>query len=97
MPQGRQFEWNDTDSVEEILTELVIGNHPCEVPVRGRDNPNVDWNFVRTANAPNRAFLQASEKLHLHRGACFADFVKKQRSAGGHLKQAFLVRDRAGE
>ena len=68
-----------------------------DVAVGGGDEADVDAQFLRAADARERAVLQKPQQLGLKRLAHVGDFVEKNRAAVGLLDAAGFLFDRAGE
>jgi hypothetical protein len=61
-----------------------------DVAVGGGDEPDVDAQFLRAADARERAVLQKAQQLGLQRLAHVGDFIEKNRAAVGFLDAAGL-------
>src|SRR5256885_11649721 len=97
LPQGRQLNRNDVQSVEEILSQDAVGDRPGDVPVRGGDQPYIDLDVASVADAADLPLLDHAQELHLHRLRHFGDLVEEQRAAVSGGEQADRVGYRAGE
>ena len=84
--QSWKLERNDADTIEQILTELVFGNHPGKIPIRRGDDPHVDRDFLCASNATDRPLLKHTQQFHLHGEAGVAHFVEKDRALVRDLK-----------
>ena len=63
----------------------------------GRDDPHIHLDRFARADRFDFAFLNGAQKLHLGRRRQFADFVEKQRAAGGFDEFAVVALGGAGE
>ncbi len=95
--QGRQVDLHDVQPVEQILAELAAGNGLREVAVGRGDETDVDAQFLRAADAGERAVFEKAQQLGLERLAHVGDFVEENRAAVGFLDAAGLLFERAGE
>src|SRR6267142_3810264 len=93
LPQGWQQDGQDIETVVEILPELPLLQHACEVLVGGRHDAHVDGDGGIAAHAPDLLFLQGAQDLGLHGHAEIADLVEEQRARRGLLEQTDLARD----
>ena len=91
--QRRQLHRDHVQSVEEIFAERRLRDHLREIGVRGGDDPNVDLDRVRIADALELAFLEDAQKLRLERRAHRRDLVEEQRALV-RLFEASLTRRR---
>src|SRR5215831_13513750 len=97
MPKRRQFERNNADAIKQIFAKLILLHYFGQIAVRRSDNTHIDRNLFRTANPPDRTFLQDAEQLYLHGQAGIPDLIEKDRALVGNFEQSFLVRRRTGE
>ena len=79
---------HDVQPVKQILAELAAGDGLREVAVRRGDEPDVDAQFLRAADARERAVFEKAEQLGLKRLAHVGDFVEENRAAVGFLDAA---------
>ncbi len=68
-----------------------------QVAVGGGDDAHVHLNFLHSAQVHEALVLQHAQQLGLRLHRHVADFVEEDRAAVGHLEQALLAADRAGE
>ena len=87
-PQGRDDDGQHVQPEEEIGAEVVFLDFLLEIPVGGRNHPDIDADIRRAADALEALFLEESQQLRLQRGRHLADFVEEDRAAVGHLQQA---------
>ncbi|PYR86104.1 MAG: hypothetical protein DMG18_03815 [Acidobacteria bacterium] len=84
--QRRKLERNDADAVKQIFAELIFGDHLGQIPIRGRNDSNIDRKFLSTSDPPKGSFLQNAQQLYLHGEARVADLVEKDRAFVGYLE-----------
>jgi hypothetical protein len=80
-----------------VLTKIAGGNIALEVPIRRRDQTDIDWNRCSTADLVDLTLLERAEELGLNRKLELADLVEKERPAGSELEFAFLPSVRSSE
>ena len=68
LPERRQDDGDDTKSIEEIFSELIVADHIAQVAVGGAEDTNVDADGFLTADAFEGALLQDAEEFDLHIG-----------------------------
>jgi hypothetical protein len=85
------------DAEIQVLAQAPFAQRHVEIDVRRADQPEVHVDDAIAADRPVFALLAAREQLGLEVRRHLADFIEQQRSALGHLEQAFLVHRRAGE
>src|SRR5690349_5947479 len=84
--EWRYLDRDDAHAIVEIFAEGARMHHGGEVLVRSGDHANIDWDFFRTTNGTQRAFLQDTQQLDLHREAHFTDFVEEDRAAARNFE-----------
>ncbi len=94
---GGRLHGDHVDAEVEILAEAPGLHLVVEVPVGGADQAHVDADRLGAADRPDLAVLQRAQQLRLHLGPHVADLVEEQGAAVGHLEQAALGADGAGE
>ena len=67
-PQGRDIELNDIQTIEQVLSKLLLLHHRQEVLISGSDQPDIRFKITRSSDALKLSFLKHSEQFHLHRG-----------------------------
>ena len=80
LAQRRQGDANDIEAVVQILPEPALGNPLGQVPVRGRNDADID----RCRSSTDRhddLVLKYTQDLGLHGGRHVADLVKQQSAA----------------
>ncbi|SPE33762.1 hypothetical protein SBA2_800020 [Acidobacteriia bacterium SbA2] len=95
--QGRHEDWDDAETVEEVLAEAALLDGLFEIAVRSRDDPHIHADVLHSADAPDGLILQDSQQLRLEIGRHFTDFIEKQRPAVGDLKEPLLQGFGVGE
>src|SRR5688572_18260114 len=83
--------------MEEIFAKLVLAQHLSQIPVGGRNEPDVYFDRFVGADAAYLAFLNHAKQLYLKAQRRLGDFVKEHGSAGRTLQQAFSRRVRSCE
>ena len=68
-----------------------VGDGLDDVAVGGGDEPDVDAQFLRAADAGERAVLQKAQQLGLQRAAHVGDLIEENRAAVGFLDAARLL------
>ena len=68
-----------------------------EIPVRGRDDPDIELPDLGIPDPAAFPFLEETEQLDLHRRRDLSDFVEKGRAAVGGLEDARMIPDGPGE
>ena len=97
LSEWRDYELDDVEAIEEILSEPPLLHVLREVPVRRGDDTRVELPLAILADAPDLVFLQSAEELHLQGQRHLSDLVEEQRALVGGLEQAWTVLDGAGE
>ena len=68
LPPGAQRRQAHTDHVQpivEVLAEAPVGDRPVEVPVRRRDDTDIDRVRLRGADRAHLHFLENAQQLDL--------------------------------
>ena len=87
-----------TDSRKiQVLAEPPRRDRRLQPAVGRRDQPHVDLQRRRAADALEPLLLERAQDLRLQRQRQLADLVEEQRAAVRHLELARLARDGAGE
>ena len=89
--QRRQMEGDDVQTVVQVLTEGPGLDSRPQVTIRRGQDPKVNGDRARTADALQLALLQDPQQLALERVRKLADFVEEHRSSLGELEPAFLL------
>src|SRR5688572_22062822 len=85
------------DSVEEVLSELLVAHLLQQIAVRGRNEADMNASLFHRTHATKCAIFQHAQKLCLQANGQLADFVNKQRTAVGNFKQTLFRSYCAGE
>src|ERR1019366_4613147 len=97
LAQRRQVNGDHVETVEQIVAELAVLYLLLEIDVSGGDNAHVHLYLAHSAQVHELAVLQHAQDLGLRLQVHGANLIKEQRPAIGHLEQAFLAGDGAGE
>src|SRR5215472_11612880 len=81
----------------EVLSEMVLLNRRDDVAVGGGDEPHIDSQFLRPANACEGPVLQEPQELGLEWAAHVRDFIEENGAAIGFLDPAGLLAQSAGK
>jgi hypothetical protein len=85
------------DAIVEILAELTGRDGLAQVAVGGGHQAQVDVDQRGAAHAADLVLLQRAQQLDLEADGHLADLVQEQRAPVGHLDEAGLGAQRAGE
>ena len=88
LPQWRQPDANNIDSVEQITTKAAILNHCIDIAGRGGNDPNIDRDLLASANPTNSPLLQHPQQFGLEGWWQFSNLVEEQCAPVSHLNQA---------
>src|SRR5438105_15161594 len=97
LTKRRQLDRKNAQPVIEVAPELVVCNHPFQITMGRRHQPDVDLLRPRTPQALEFPLLQDPQELRLEFQGDVTDLVQKQRALVSELQAAGLLRDRAGE
>src|SRR5262245_4110368 len=97
LTERRYRDREDVQAVVQIVTEAAPFHHPCDVPVRGGDQTDVDVDRPCPAETLELAFLQHAEELRLQLERDLAHLVQEERATVSQLEPSDPLRDRAGE
>src|SRR5205807_6738635 len=67
LAERRQVDRDDVQPVKEILAERSVGDGLRDVTVRRGDQPNIDLEVARVADATDLALLDRAPELDLYR------------------------------
>src|SRR5213076_3649713 len=87
----------DVQPVKEILAERSVGDGLRDVTVRRGDQPNVDLEVARVADATDLALLDRAQELDLDRRRDLGDLVEEERPAGRRREEPDRVGHRSRE
>src|SRR5258705_2518724 len=97
LAERRQVDRDDVESIEEVLAKNTVGYRLGHVAIGRGDQPHVDLDVARVADAANLPLLNRPQELHLYGLGHLGDFVEEEASAVGGGEQADRVGDRSGE
>jgi hypothetical protein len=92
-PQGRNANWEHAQTEKQVLSKLPIRHESVEIPVRGRDNPDIDFDRFRAAQSLNCPILQNTEKFRLQFMWNIPDFIQQESAAVSMLKVTDSLRE----
>ena len=95
--QWRNGQRHHVETVVQILTKLARRHAGLEIAVRSGNQPHVHVNQLRRPDRPHLTLLNHTQQLDLQQQRHVTDFIQKQRTAPGHLKQSLVVAHRAGK
>ena len=87
----------DVQPVVQIEAESAARHLQRQVFVGGGDDPDVDLEIARAAQAPEGHFFEHLEELGLRAGTELAHLVEKQRAAVGSFEKAAFLGFGVGE
>ena len=87
----------DVETVVEVSAEALLGYGTLEIPIGGRDQPYVDLQGPRSADALELTVLQDAQELGPHSQGEVPDLVEEERAAVGQLEAADLHAEGTGE
>jgi hypothetical protein len=85
----------DVQAVIQVLAELALVDGLHEIPVRCRNNADIDFDGIRSAEALELAFLEHAEEFDLNVERNFADLIQENGSMVGQLEAPNAAADRA--
>ena len=85
--QGRQINFNNIETIEQIITELFLGDKVDQPLIGCCNNPHVYFTGAGCSHHINFLILKYSEKFCLHGHAGITDFVKKDGAAVSGLEE----------
>src|SRR5438132_6301623 len=97
LPQGRQVDDDDAQTVVEVFAKALFGNGAFNIEVRRRDDPRVDTNRPARADRPYLAVLKNAQQLDLHGERHLSDLIEEDGAAVRLLEDALAIGCRAGE
>ena len=93
----RQFQSEDIDAVQQILTERAIFYCGLHVFIGSSDDPDIDRDHLASAKTHDFPFLNDSQKSCLKIDSHISDFIEKQSAIMGKLKQIVCVSATPGD
>ena len=97
IPQRRNDDRDPVDPEEQILPELLLGNHLVKLLVGGANEPYVNPDRLIGPKPHDLAILQNAQQFRLHGGGHVADLVEEERPTVGMLEAPFAIRLGPGE
>jgi hypothetical protein len=91
LPEGRKKKGHDPKAVVEIAPKGSRLDGGLQIPVRGRNDPNINLEGLRAPNPFKLLFLQNAQKLDLHGGSNLPNLVEEKSSARGHFESSGLA------
>jgi len=91
LPQRGKVDLRRPEAVHEIEPELPFLAGLVEILVGRRDDPHVDPDGLRLAQARERLLLQHAQQLRLHLLREFPDLVQEERPAVGLLEKSLVI------
>src|SRR5271167_3587504 len=95
--QRRDFNGKHPQPVEKVLAKLIIADHALQIPMRGRNQTNINVDGFGTSEAFELLLLQGTQEFRLQIHGNVADLVEKQSAVIRQLKPASLLDERPGE
>src|SRR2546421_12266569 len=81
----------------KVLAKLAGAIRSFQIPVRGRDHPNVHFDFVVAADRTHFLLLQETQKFGLHLLRQFSNFIQEDSAVVGGLEKSRLRAQRPGK
>ncbi len=97
LAQRRDVDRNHVEPVIEVFAEAARFGFLQQVAIAGGDDPGIDADGLRIADALELVLLQHAEQFDLQLGRGRVDFVEKNGAGVGGLEPARAVFDRARE
>ncbi len=88
LAQGRKFDVDDVNAIEQVLAETSLGDQLRQVIVGGQNHARINAERLRAAHLLKLEVLQDAEQFDLHARAGGADFVEEHRAFIGQLEFA---------
>src|SRR5262249_19881910 len=95
--QRRHRNAEHVEAIEQVETESTRGRLRTKLPIRRRDDADVDAARGVLSDSPQFAFLDDAQHLRLRARRELANFVEKQRPRVGFFEDADALADGAGE
>src|SRR6185436_8644619 len=93
----RNLNAHDRQAIEEVLTKIAALYGSRQMPIRRRDDPDIDRRRAIRPYRPYLSLLDRAQKLRLGIEWQFADLIQKERPAVGFGEETLTIRCRAGE
>ena len=97
LAQGRVFDREHAEPIEEILAETSGFDLGCQVAVGRGQHAHVDLAGLGFADPLDFLLLQDAQQFRLHRQGQLADFIEEKRAAAREFEAPGLVALRSGE
>ncbi|MNP40409.1 hypothetical protein D3C76_1340500 [compost metagenome] len=96
--QGRHFDVEDVEAIEQVFAEQAFADHFFQVAVGRAEDPHVDLDLTVPAHPAKAAIVEKPQELGLQIGRHLANLVEKHRALVGQFHQPRLAAPlRAGE
>jgi len=86
------MDWEDTNPVEEIFSEVSGARHTSQVAVRRSNDSHVVCTINNVTESANLLVLENPQQLDLEPFRCVGNLIEKERSPVRLFEQATLVR-----
>src|SRR5579871_5875904 len=96
LAQRRYKERNHVEAIEEIFSEVALGDLFLEILVRRCDEPDVDVQGLRPTHGREELVIKGAQHLGLRFEAHIAYFVQEERPSVGAFEHASLLWRAAG-
>ena len=83
VPEGRHFDWDDVEAIEQIFLKRAVQHHLAQIAVGGGDDAHVHLLAALRSQRLEFALLQHPQKLGLQHRAHRADLVEENRAPVG--------------
>ncbi len=97
MPQGRYRKHQHAQAVVEVLPEGSLGDGRFQIPVGGRDHPDIQFDNVFSSQGFDFIILEDAQQFGLKMQGHFTDFIQEDGTAVGQFKSAPAVAQRTGK
>ena len=97
MAQRRNVDWKHVQAKIEVASETAFSHHLFQVPVGGRNDPDIHGNRLGSPYAFDLLFLQHPQQPDLRLRRQFSDLVKKNGPLPGPFETTPLPRNSTGE
>ena len=87
LAERRHMDWEDVESIEQVLAKCFVGDPLLEIPVRGRYDPDVHANGFRAAKPLIRRSSEHAQQLDLDVCRQVTDLVEEDGRAIGELNR----------
>src|ERR1700689_366204 len=94
--QGRQFNGENAEPIEEVGAKFEIVDHLSEITMCGADHAHIGMNRGSTAETLELSFLEDAKNFWLQLQRKVADLVQEQGASVSPLESSNTARDRPG-